>query len=112
MDVERLIIEVVSRNLRAERTKAGLSQQKLADKAGLSVRYISRLETNPQDFRISKVAVLAEAMGIPPTQLLQRPGDQAALPQADAVLTEAIRLLESLRIRSAGLPGAGDDKAP
>jgi transcriptional regulator with XRE-family HTH domain len=100
MDISRRLIELVSRNLKAERIRAGLSQQKLADKAGLSVRYISRLETNPQDFRIGKVALLAEAIGIPPAQLLQPTGEKAALPQADEVLGKAIRLLESLRVRS------------
>ena len=100
MDIDRHLIEVVSRNLKAERIRAGLSQQKLAHKAGLSVRYISRLETNPQDFRIGKVAVLAEAIGIAPAQLLQHPGKKTALPQADEVLGQAIRLLESLRVHS------------
>jgi transcriptional regulator with XRE-family HTH domain len=100
MDIGRHLIEIVSRNLKAERIRAGLSQQKLADKAGLSVRYISRLETNPQDFRIGKVAVLADALGIAPAQLLQHPGEKPALPQADEVLGKAIRLLESLRARS------------
>lgn len=100
MDAQKELITTVARNLRSERIRAGLSQQKLADKAGLSVRYISRLETNPQDFRISNVAVLAKALGIPPGRLLHRRGDRPMPPTTVETLEAAIRLLETVKVET------------
>lgn len=100
MEIGDELIQTVSKNLKAERLQAGLSQKKLAEKSGLSIRYLSRLETNPQNFRIDKVAIIAEAMGIPPARLLTRPRDSYLGPAAGETLSEAIRLLEGLRARA------------
>lgn len=95
--MEMSIVEILSRNVRAARLRAGLSQKALADLSGLSVRYISRLETKPQNIRIDKVALLARHMGLEPSSLL-RVDDGKPLPiGADAVIDEVIRLLKQLR---------------
>lgn len=89
--------EVIAKNVKAERLRRGISQQKLADMTGLSVRYISRLETEPQNIRVDKVGVLAKAMAMAPEQLLQK-GEQEVAPKPTFAsnLGDAIRLLQAL----------------
>lgn len=72
------IAGVVSRNVKAARISVGLSQKELARKSGLSIRYISRLVTKPQNIRIDNVALLASHMGIEPASLLVE-GPSAAM---------------------------------
>lgn len=96
------LIQIVAKNVKAERLRTGLSQQRLAEKTGLSVRYISRLETEPQNLRIDKVALLANAMGLPPARLLQSVDCTDVTPSVAAALGEAIRLLQSIHTQCAG----------
>jgi transcriptional regulator with XRE-family HTH domain len=100
MDLGKDIVGVVSKNVKAARLNAGLSQKDLAKMTGLSIRYISRLETKPQNVRIDKVALLARHMGIEPANLLIAAGRDGLPINSQAILGEAIRLLESLRVQS------------
>jgi transcriptional regulator with XRE-family HTH domain len=88
------ITKIVAANVKAERLRAGLSQQRLAEKTGLSVRYISRLECSPQNIKIDKVAVIATAMGVPPDKLLREVEQTVVNPSVLDNLNEAIRLLQ------------------
>lgn len=98
MELGKNIVGVVSKNVKSARISAGLSQKQLAKKSGLSVRYISRLETKPQNIRIDKVALLAMHMGVEPAALLID-GLGKLADGSQAVLSEAIRLLETLRVK-------------
>jgi transcriptional regulator with XRE-family HTH domain len=96
MELGNSIAGVVSRNVKAARISAGLSQKELARRSGLSIRYISRLETKPQNIRIDNVALLASHLGIEPAAFLVE--GLGKLPdESQAVLSDAIRLLETLR---------------
>ncbi len=97
LDTTMNLPEIIAKNVKAERLRRGISQQKLADMTGLSVRYISRLETEPQNIRVDKVGVLARAMAMAPEQLLQR-GENEIAPKANFAtnLGDAIRLLQAL----------------
>ena len=60
-----------ARNLRAAREKAGLSQEALAERAGMHRNAVALLETGKRDPRVSTVAKLAKALGIRASELLK-----------------------------------------
>ncbi|OAI44278.1 XRE family transcriptional regulator [Rhizomicrobium sp. SCGC AG-212-E05] len=68
------IREVFAKNLRARRTELGLSQEELADKAGLDRTYISSLERGKYAASIDAVDMLAKALKVAPPTLLEKPG--------------------------------------
>ena len=63
--------KIVARNIKAERLRLGMSQEKLASLTGFSVRYISRLETDPQNLRLDKVQTFSEALDVSPMSLMK-----------------------------------------
>ena len=68
MALERL----VGPNLRAARLQRKLSQETLAQKAGLSVSYVSMLERGQRTPPLDTLESLAKALGVPPVELLQK----------------------------------------
>jgi transcriptional regulator with XRE-family HTH domain len=50
--------------IRAERTKAGFSQEKLAEKAGLSTVFISRVERGKESPSVDSLVKIARALGV------------------------------------------------
>jgi transcriptional regulator with XRE-family HTH domain len=58
-------------NLRATRKAAGLTQQGLADVCDLQRSYVSRLERGELDPRLTTIVRLADALGVPPTALVE-----------------------------------------
>ena len=58
--------------LREWRAKRKLTQQQLADKAGIEYKYLQRIEgKNPPAVRIDMIAKLAKALRIKPSSLLE-----------------------------------------
>ena len=70
MNREEIILKF-AQNLRAERARKGYSQEFLAEKAGLSRDYISRLERNEMNPTIVTVVNIAQALEIPINELLK-----------------------------------------
>jgi transcriptional regulator with XRE-family HTH domain len=66
MDLRRVFAE----NLRAHRTGKGMSQEALADAAGLDRTYISALERERYSVSLDTIGRLANALQIEPAQLL------------------------------------------
>ena len=64
------IVEIFAANLRAVRRARGLSQIDLANAAGLSMRYIGRLERGEKSPTLTTVATIAEALSIEPRLLI------------------------------------------
>ena len=60
----------VSRNVRAERQKKGISQEALADLCGLHRTYIGAVERAERNITLQTLAKLADALGISPQRLL------------------------------------------
>lgn len=56
--------------LREARQAAGLTQEDLADRAGVSVRFISFLETGKRQPSLSALAAVSSGLGIPMSALI------------------------------------------
>ncbi len=61
--------------LRDMRKRALLTQQELADKSGVGVTTIIRIENNQVEPHGSTIRKLAEALGIEPYELVKEAGD-------------------------------------
>jgi len=57
------------KHLRSLRTRAELSQEELADRAGIHVTYLSGVERGLRNPSIRNVRRLAQAMGVPTREL-------------------------------------------
>lgn len=56
--------------IRALRARAGLTQEQLASRAGLTRRYIQSIENEKQEATLSTIFILAAALEVSPTQLV------------------------------------------
>ena len=65
------LADVVARNLRAVRVRQRLSQEALANKARISVSYVSMLERGQRSPPLDTLEVLASALKVAPVALLQ-----------------------------------------
>jgi transcriptional regulator with XRE-family HTH domain len=65
------LAKIVAQNILGVRTRRKLSQQTVADKAGLSVSYISMLERGMRVPPLETLETIARALGVPPLHLLQ-----------------------------------------
>jgi len=61
---------LISKNLKAIRLKSGLSQQRLSERTGLEVRYLTELENHPRDISTRTLERLAAGLGVPAVTLL------------------------------------------
>lgn len=64
------ILHILGSNLRRERTSRGLSQEELADRAGLHRTYVGSGERGEKNISTQNIARLAKALGIQPHVLL------------------------------------------
>jgi transcriptional regulator with XRE-family HTH domain len=66
--------EVMAINLRRARHDKRLTQEELAERAGLSARYIGAIERADVSASVTVLGHIAEALEIAPGDLLKRPG--------------------------------------
>jgi transcriptional regulator with XRE-family HTH domain len=76
------VYEQVGRCLRERRTRAGMTQQALAERAGLSVSFVSFLESGRKKGSLETYQRLARALGIPLADLF-RSGAPARWPRLE-----------------------------
>lgn len=62
---------VVAQNLRRLRRKSSLSQEELADRAGLNRNYIGMIERQENSPTVDALEQISEALGIDPVVLFQ-----------------------------------------
>jgi transcriptional regulator with XRE-family HTH domain len=75
-----MVAERFAARLRELRIAAGLSQQELAGKVGLTVRQISRLETGVRDASWPTILALCAALGVDCTAFTEAPAAEAPAP--------------------------------
>jgi transcriptional regulator with XRE-family HTH domain len=61
----------VGENIRAERLRAGLTQEALADRSAMHPVEVGRAERGARDLRVSTIVRLARGLGVPAAQLLE-----------------------------------------
>ena len=66
------LTDVVAENLRTLRVRKKLTQELLANKAGVSVSYISMLERGNRAPPLDTLETLANALGVTPLALLEK----------------------------------------
>jgi transcriptional regulator with XRE-family HTH domain len=62
--------ERVAARIKTLRERRGLTQEQLAERAGVSRTYLARLETGKQDPTLSTIEKLARALSVRPARLL------------------------------------------
>jgi transcriptional regulator with XRE-family HTH domain len=67
-------VDQFAANLRARRLAAGLSQEQLSRLTDLHPTEISRLERGVREPRLSTIVRVARALGVSPSELLDRVG--------------------------------------
>lgn len=65
------IKEVMARNLRRARHEKKLTQEELADRAGLSMRYVGAIERGDVSASVTILGRIADALEIEPGELLK-----------------------------------------
>lgn len=65
--------EVMARNLRRVRHGKMLTQEELAHRAGLSMRYVGAIERGDVSASVTVLGQIADALEIEPGDLLQKP---------------------------------------
>ena len=78
---------LISKNLKSIRLKAGLSQQRLSERTGLQVRYLSELENHPRDISTRTLERLADGLGVSAVALFAG---------ADAEIAKGVKLPKKL----------------
>ena len=61
----------MARNLRRTRHDKKLTQEELADRAGLSMRYVGSIERGDVSASVTVLGRIAEALGVEPAELLK-----------------------------------------
>lgn len=66
--------EVMARNLRRKRHDQKLTQEELAERAGLSARYLGAVERGDVSASVTVLGKIADALGVEPAELVKRSG--------------------------------------
>ena len=64
--------EIMARNLRRVRHDRKLTQEELADRAGLSMRYVGAIERGDVSASVTVLGQIADALEIEPGDLLKK----------------------------------------
>lgn len=68
--MKKEILVKFGKKVRAERTKQGLSQEELADKAGVHRTYIGMIERAEKNITLENIEKIARSLGVTPKKLL------------------------------------------
>jgi len=64
--------EIMAMNLRRKRHEQHMTQEELAERAGLSARYVGAIERGDVSASVTVLGQIAEALGVEPGDLLRR----------------------------------------
>lgn len=65
-------LKIIGRNIARLRKRIGLSQEKLAEQAGLHRTYVGAVERGERNISVKNLAKIAQALNIDPYILLKR----------------------------------------
>ena len=68
-------------NLRRKRHDQHMTQEELAERAGLSTRYVGAIERGDVSASVTVLGQIAEALGVEPGELLRRSSRKAEPPR-------------------------------
>lgn len=71
MKKQNSIILVLAKNVRFYRLKSNLSQEKLAELAGLHRTYIGMVERGERNITVNNLGKIARALNLAPSKLLE-----------------------------------------
>jgi transcriptional regulator with XRE-family HTH domain len=66
--------EVMAKNMRRKRHDQKLTQEELAERAGLSARYLGAVERGDVSASVTVLGRIADALGVEPAELVKRSG--------------------------------------
>jgi transcriptional regulator with XRE-family HTH domain len=69
--------EIVARNLRRLRRSRGLSQEELADRAGINRNYVGMLEREENSATVDMLEKLADVLNVDPIEFFRRSSREA-----------------------------------
>jgi transcriptional regulator with XRE-family HTH domain len=69
--------ETVARNLRRLRRSKGLSQEELANRAGINRNYVGMLEREENSATVDMLEKLADVLNVDPIEFFKRPSREA-----------------------------------
>ncbi len=87
----------IGERLRYERIVAGLTQQQLGARIGISAQQIQKYETGKNRLTISRLMALAEAMHVPMARFVGSEGAEEEHPALPGHSHEFFRVLANLR---------------
>lgn len=64
--------EVMAKNLRRKRHDQKLTQEELAERSGLSARYLGAVERGDVSASVTVLGRIADALGVEPAELVRR----------------------------------------
>ncbi|MFV3386773.1 helix-turn-helix domain-containing protein [Pseudomonas sp. NY15364] len=70
-----LLVKVFADNVRRERVRQGISQELLAERAGVHRTYVGMLERGEKNVTIYNIERIAHALGVAPASLLEFSAD-------------------------------------
>lgn len=110
--------QALPNRIRYFRERQGLTLEDVAAESGLSVSYVSRLETNARNLSLKSLDKVARVLGVPASVLIAEPGslDAAAFEASPEVARRIAKMVldhvETVRvIGRIGEKSAGDDVA-
>ena len=89
------ICELVGTRLRHLRKLNGLSQEKMAEQAGVNAKYYSEIERGKRNVTIKVLEKIATNLGVTFEDLFRFPGNKKLSPQAEEVVASVMLLLKS-----------------
>jgi transcriptional regulator with XRE-family HTH domain len=103
------LLEVVGARIRSLRKENGLSQQALAERAGVSYKYLGEIERGQVSLSVEILIKIAQALHVQSADILEQPAMDSVKSRALFIMEElpkkeknlAVELLEAL-LRNAG----------
>ncbi len=89
--------QIVMKRIRSIRNEKNISQRELANSTGLNVRYISRLESKPQNITLDVLEKLAKGLSCKPSDFFSSHEMTEAPRHSIELFEEAMKLLSRFR---------------